>query len=635
MKNLIPIGIIAMLVLSGLGAAALSNSIPNTLTRTETILFSHPVIQNNDDSTLVTLENTNAWLRKTNMPLLPIDVVTYTFPFGTKIHSVDVAFSAPQSYPLESAPVVSPSPVTSIAGMIVTADEEGLPIGAFYPDTLFDYHLGAGISEGKHVLFLTIRCFPVQYKSADNTILYRSSADISITYDQSTITPTTADEYQLVIIAPSKFADPLQPLVAHKISKGVTTKLVTWGDITDSTYFPVQGRDCAEKMKYFIKNAYDQWGTTYVLLVGGRYGGIIKEKWWVPVRYTHLDDDSNGEGGYLSDLYFADIYDASGNFSSWDSNGNGIFAEWNNQGKDIIDMYPELYVGRLACTNLKQVNTVVNKIITYENTTAGSEWFHTMVVAGGDSAPIENDPWYEGEEENKLALTYMNGFDGVKLWTSTGTLTGPQDVIDAVNAGCGFLFFDGHGNPTIWSTHPPHNESVWIDGLGLDDMDNLTNGMKLPVCVCGGCHNGQFNTSYWNILKGVLQDGLHYFAWGADYGKFWLREWVPACWAWKLMIEENGGTIATMAYTGLDWFAETDANNDSIPDCVQFLSGYTNTQFFKNYGVNNMTILGQAHTQALIDYLDAFPPMNDKLDCKTVQEFALLGDPSLQIGGYS
>jgi hypothetical protein len=98
---------------------------------------------------------------------------------------------------------------------------------------------------------------------------------------------------------------------------------------------------------------------------------------------------------------------------------------------------------------------------------------------------------------------------------------------------------------------------------------------------------------------------------------------------------KNGGSIATMAYTGLDWFAEGDYNNDTIPDCTQFLSGYTNTQFFKNYGVNNMTILGQAHTQALIDYLNAFPPMQEKLDCKTAQEFVLLGDPSLQIGGYS
>jgi len=166
-------------------------------------------------------------------------------------------------------------------------------------------------------------------------------------------------------------------------------------------------------------------------------------------------------------------------------------------------------------------------------------------------------------------------------------------------------------------------------------MSQLSNGAKLPICVCGGCHNGQFNTSLLNIIKGILQDGFQYFAWNGSLGRYWYKEWIPECWAWKLMSVKNGGTIATMAYTGLDWFAEGDSNNDTIPDCTQSFSGYTNTQFFKNYGVNNMTILGQAHTQALIDYLIAFPPMQEKLDCKTVQEFVLLGDPSLQIGGYS
>ena len=46
----------------------------------------------------------------------------------------------------------------------------------------------------------------------------------------------------------------------------MTTKLVIHDDICDSVYFPVEGRDCAEEMKYFIKNAFDQWGTKYVLL---------------------------------------------------------------------------------------------------------------------------------------------------------------------------------------------------------------------------------------------------------------------------------------------------------------------------------------------------------------------------------
>jgi len=134
-----------------------------------------------------------------------------------------------------------------------------------------------------------------------------------------------------------------------------------------------------------------------------------------------------------------------------------------------------------------------------------------MVVVGGDSAPYEGDPYYEGEEENKLALTYMTGFNGIRLWTSNGNFTGSQDVIDGISAGCGFLFFDGHGNPMTWGTHPPHNESVWVDGLHVDDMPNLKNSEQLPVTVCGGCHNGQFNVSPLNIIKGIIKERFKYF----------------------------------------------------------------------------------------------------------------------------
>jgi len=623
------------MVLSGLGAAAFSTTSEKTLQKTETISFSPPQIQTKDGYALVTVHNANAWLYSAGAPMLPASTTTYIFPFGTKIRTVDVAFSEPEEYALEKKIAPTPKPVSFVAGKKVTFNQEEQAVGSIYPEALFDYHLGAGISGEDHVIFLTVRCYPIQYKPGENKILYRNTAHLSITYDLPTTEPSSVDEFTLLIIAPKAFSKELQPLVDYKISKGVTTKLVTHDEICKGVYFPAEGRDCAEEMKYFIKNAYDQWGIKYVLLVGGRYAESIKEKWWIPVRYTHLDDDANYEGGYLSDLYFADLYDAYGNFSSWDSNGNGIFAEWNNQGKDIIDMYPEIYIGRLPCTRVDQVKTMVKKIITYEDTTYGAEWFKKMVVVGGDSAPAPTDPWYEGEEENKLALEYMTGFDGVRLWTSNGNFTGTQDVIDGISAGCGFLFFDGHGNTMAWSTHPPKNESAWISGLLVTDMSKLKNGEKLPITVCGGCHNGQFNTSLSNMFKGFLENGLSYFKSTKPYGEFWSYLWLPSVWAWKLMNVKNGGSIATMAYTGLDWFAEGDYNNDTIPDCTQFLSGYTNTQFFKNYGVNNMTILGQAHSQALIDYLNAFPPMQDKLDCKTVQEFVLLGDPSLQIGGYS
>jgi hypothetical protein len=32
--------------------------------------------------------------------------------------------------------------------------------------------------------------------------------------------------------------------------------------------------------------------------------------------------------------------------------------------------------------------------------------------------------------------------------------------------------------------------------------------------------------------------------------------------------------------------------------------------------------------------MNVHPPMDDQVDCKIVQEWVLLGDPSLMIGGY-
>ena len=55
----------------------------------------------------------------------------------------------------------------------------------------------------------------------------------------------------------------------------------------------MQGRDVAERIKYFIKNSLDTWNIKYVLLIGG----IDK----LPIRETWL-----GELVVPTDLYYAD-----------------------------------------------------------------------------------------------------------------------------------------------------------------------------------------------------------------------------------------------------------------------------------------------------------------------------------------
>ena len=72
--------------------------------------------------------------------------------------------------------------------------------------------------------------------------------------------------YDLLIIAPEKFSAILQPLVNHKESVGISTKLVTLDEVYENMFW--HGRDKQEKIKYFIKTAADEWGIKYVLLFG-------------------------------------------------------------------------------------------------------------------------------------------------------------------------------------------------------------------------------------------------------------------------------------------------------------------------------------------------------------------------------
>ena len=426
------------------------------------------------------------------------------------------------------------------------------------------------------------------------------------------------NNYDMIILTPKYFSDDLQLLTEYKERYGIATKLVTLNDIYDGTYFEVQGRDKQEKIKFFIKSAIEEWDIQYVLLVGGKKGQL--NSWHLPVRYICIDDSY--DSCHISDLYYADIYDSDGNFSSWDSDGDGLYGEWyyGEVAEDNgIDLYPDVYVGRLACRNRLEVMTMVRKIITYETMTYAKEWFKTIVVAAGDTLlECENANWtgYEGEETTQRVLENMSGFKHVALWTSDGTLTGPWDVIHAVNNGCGFLYFEGHAMPYGWFTHPPNNRTV-IHGISTISMMFLRNKDMYPVCIAGGCHSLQFDVNIRTLLE-----------------KPWFQV-IFECWGWKLTRKIGGGSIATIGNTGVGYLSEDKQSLDGAGD-------YLRPRFFYEYNVNGVDILGETWGKAITNYLNNYPinwstpgGWDCTIDAKTVQQWVLLGDPSLKIGGYS
>jgi len=130
-----------------------------------------------------------------------------------------------------------------------------------------------------------------------------------------------------------------------------------------------------------------------------------------------------------------------------------------------------------------------------------------------------------------------------------------------------------------------------------------------------------------NFFKGLREERLKYLISNENYfGSFWKDEWIPECWSWRMVSKRNGGSIAVIGNTGLGYIYPGNYT-------LNGLEGWIDTRFFYEIGVQGKTTLGQAHTQAIIDYVKNFPVHTDRIDCKTIQQWTLLGDPSLKIGG--
>lgn len=442
-------------------------------------------------------------------------------------------------------------------------------------------------------------------------------------YYQHKANTMSTETYQLLIIAPTIFSEALQPLINHKNRTGIITKPMT----TEYIYEHYSGKDKAEQIKYAIKDALEQWGIKYVLLVGGLTGYQSnpndENDWHVPARYSHLDLDGYPEPKYLSDLYFADIYDSTGEFSSWDTypypDGNGIFGEWRWIGgqecKDERDLIPDVCIGRWPCRNTLEVNIIVWKDIFYESGNhKNTSWFKTILCVGGDSLD-DSTPGNNGFIEGKVAglragryIQNRDNFTVVGLWpheNSTTTDLTLENFLKYQSQGSGFTFLSGHGNPGEWFTHPKHADFHNLTLIHGWNILQLSNFNKLPIAIVGGCNVATFDKN--------LSEGAPYFT--AD------------CFCWKFTRKLFGGCIASIGNTAVGK-GEKGGNFTSKYD------GFMQTRFFEIYG-NVTEVLGEVWKGEITQYVETFTAADDMLHCKVVETWVLLGDPSLRIGGIS
>ena len=584
--------------------------------------FSKPKIIDTEEGLSIEIEETSNYLINHNSPKLPVFTKTFELPWETRVNILENKTSDIKT--LSITKKIEPLVISKINSKLIEEENLNSKLSFYsseklYPNNWFDYSLGAGLNnKSQHVLFLNLYIYPVRYLPDSDEIKYINDIQITIEYEILEKTNINSNNgYDLLVIAPENFSEKLTSLVNHKNQHNLKTKLSYVQEIYD--VYP--GLDRQEKIKNYIKYGIENWGIKHVLLVGDL------EK--IPIRTTYANWF---EPDILSDLYYADIYNSTFEFCSWDENNNNIYGEvnftWGFPPKannvDKVDLHADVHIGRLACKNNEELDIVVDKIITYENEAYGKDWFNRIILAGGDTFPPAKGslPFiYEGQITNNYVAEQVPGFEQKRLWTSKHNLNF-RTFNREINKGAGFLSYAGHGFEHGWGTYRPNairKKMGFIQPMYYTPYVNLLkNKDKLPIIFFDACLTSKLDFNITDL---------------EDYFPDWMinifllltkQEYDPSniytCFAWSFLAKDNGGAIATIGAT------RTAYSMVSISGPIAG-AGVLDVSFFKAY--EKGITLGEMFTQAQNTYISKVGK-----DFFTIEEYIILGDPSLKVGGY-
>jgi hypothetical protein len=585
MNKIIPILIVVIFVLSGLGAVAGSVKNDGDLIL-DKIEFSNPSLIDNDNYISIDMKDSTSDTWELGRPKIPLLNKVYTFPFGTKINNVEVSFSEPIVQNLDK--YVVPSPIPQMRNGIVNSisnSHEAYSQIDIYPDAKFSYTTNSGLKNGERVIYLNLNFAPIQYKPNENQIYFTENVEYKIQYENPVNPISVTDMYDILIITPSEFENTLQRFIDHKEVKGFTIKLTTLDDIPSGV-----GDDVQEDIKYYIKDAIDNWDINYLILVGSG----VKDAELFPVRYAHIPSGSY-ESSFPSDLYYADIYDGSMAFSDWDADDDGKYGEFP-QDISNMDIIPDVKLGKIPCNNKKELNNYIDKVIWYDT---HNKMTNEIVQWGGDTFPGDIQNVYEGEYMSEKVMEILPGYSTTQLWGSNNKLTKINCAL-GFRSSADFVDTSGHGSPVSWATHPPEDDQVWIPPkfllsyyrgwLYVDfDLFLVKNSKKYPIIFYNACSNNKYSES-------------------------------ETCLGWKSLLHKNGGGIITFAASGIGYGAHGTAESER-------LFGWMEINTFKELYTTKE--LGETWVNSVTDYYLAFQAQANDADYKTLCEYSMFGDPTL------
>ncbi|MBM4459899.1 MAG: hypothetical protein FJ011_19410 [Chloroflexi bacterium] len=149
------------------------------------------------------------------------------------------------------------------------------------------------------------------------------------------------------------------------------------------------------------------------------------------------------------------------------------------------DGAPDVAVGRLAVNTLSEAQTVVGKIVAYDEGVRMEPWQRRALFVA-DNADSAGD--FPALSDQAIRAYLPGDLTAVRAYLPAGATSAQivatrNAISEAINSGVWLVQYAGHGAPERWT-----NEGVWR----LADIASLRNAGRTPVVMTFNCLDGYF-----------------------------------------------------------------------------------------------------------------------------------------------
>ncbi len=307
-------------------------------------------------------------------------------------------------------------------------------------------------------------------------------------------------------------------------------------------------------IRNFIKERVDN-GTEFVLLAGGdnEIPAMRVQRTW----YQELEDNDI----VPTDYYYGNLE------GNWNTDNDEIYGE-SDDGDEITDWLPDVYVGRLPASNKEEMEILVDRILKYEkNPDTTSSWFNRAVLAGGESDELTD----EGYLKDLVKNNFLKGYNVTRLYyLNNYEHEYPLDysnIRNQLSIGQSIVNLAGHGSYTGIA-------QCLTCQIFIDTNTNPANDHMLPLVYSDSCDTGAFDKDN-SLGKTAIMNWAIGFI-GSTRTSYYVQDWQPGSGVnqemdYRFWEQFSNGSYkpGEILYKSKAWYVLNQLENDEFPDAAK------------------------------------------------------------------